>query len=108
MKTIKTAFIVSTLAALTIVDAPAFAQTALVGNAGGEMSDAEVRKIDKAQGKVTLKHGPIKSLDMPGMTMVFSVRDKTLLDTVKPGDKVKFNAVNENGQMTVVEMMPTK
>jgi Cu/Ag efflux protein CusF len=42
------------------------------------------------------------------MTMVFSVRDKTLLDTVKPGDKVKFNAVNENGQMTVVEMMPAK
>jgi Cu/Ag efflux protein CusF len=63
-----------------------------------------VRKIDKEQGKLTLKHGSIKNLDMPGMTMVFAVGDKALLDTVKPGDKVKFRAENMNGKMTVVEM----
>ena len=41
-----------------------------------------MRKVDKAGGKLTLKHGEIKSLDMPPMTMVFEVKDKALLDTV--------------------------
>lgn len=108
MKTIKTVFIASALAALATVGTAAFSQTTMGDNTTGEMSNAEVRKIDKEQGKVTLKHGPIKNLDMPGMTMVFSVKDKTLLDSVKPGDKVKFKAVDENGKLTVVEMMPAK
>jgi Cu/Ag efflux protein CusF len=57
-----------------------------------EMSDAEVRRVDKGAGKITLRHGEIKHLDMPPMTMVFQVQDPTLLDKVKPGDKVKFRA----------------
>lgn len=64
-------------------------------------SDGEVRKVDKEQGKVTLKHGPIANLDMPGMTMVFKVSSPKLLDTIKPGDKVKFAAENLNGALTV-------
>jgi Cu(I)/Ag(I) efflux system periplasmic protein CusF len=64
--------------------ASAFAQTTL--------TDAEVRKVDKSAGKITLKHGEIKNLDMPPMTMVFGVKDKTLLESVKAGDKVKFAA----------------
>jgi Cu(I)/Ag(I) efflux system protein CusF len=56
------------------------------------LSDAEVRKVDKSTGKITLKHGEIKNLDMPPMTMVFGVKDKALLDKVKAGDKVKFAA----------------
>lgn len=71
-----------------------------------EPSDGEVRKIDKEQGKITLKHGPIKNLDMPGMTMVFAVKDKAMLDKVKPGDKVKFKAVSEGGKYTVMELKP--
>lgn len=58
----------------------------------GEMADGEVRKIDKDAGKLTLKHGEIKNLDMPGMTMVFQVKEPALLDKVKVGDKVKFRA----------------
>lgn len=108
MKTIKTMFVSSALVALAIVGTSAFSQTTTSSNSTDEMSNAEVRKVDKAQGKVTLKHGPIKNLDMPGMTMVFSVKDKTVLDTIKPGDKVKFKAVDENGKLTVVEMMPAK
>lgn len=69
-----------------------------------EPADGEVRKIDKEAGKITLKHGPIKDLDMPGMTMVFQVRDKALLDVVKAGDKVKFQAVSENGKLVVTEI----
>ena len=71
------------------------------GAASTEMADAEVRKVDKAQSKITLKHGEIKALDMPPMTMVFQVKDKAWLDTLKPGDKVRFSAVNESGRYTV-------
>jgi len=69
-----------------------------------DMTDGEVRKIDKAQSKITLKHAEIKNLDMPGMTMVFIVKDKAMLDKLAPGDKVKFKAVNEAGKITVTEL----
>ncbi|MBL8517620.1 MAG: copper-binding protein [Betaproteobacteria bacterium] len=66
-----------------------------------EMAEAEVRKVDKEQGKITLKHGEIKSLDMPAMTMVFRVKDAALLDKVVAGDKIKFQAEKINGAFTV-------
>jgi Cu(I)/Ag(I) efflux system protein CusF len=69
--------------------------------ASAPTTDGEVRKIDKEQGKVTLKHGPIASLDMPGMTMVFKVSDPKMLDSLKEGDKVKFAAGRINGAITV-------
>lgn len=68
--------------------------------------EGEVRRVDKAAGKVTLRHGEIKQLEMPPMTMVFEVKDKALLDTVKPGDKVNFKVINEDGRMIVTEMKP--
>ena len=66
----------------------------------------EVRKVDKAAGKITLKHGPITNLDMPGMTMIFRVSDPALLDKVKAGDKVRFTAEKVDGALTVVRMEP--
>ena len=72
------------------------------------MTDGEVKKIDKDAGKITLKHGEIKNLDMPGMTMVFTVKDKSLLDKVQPGDKVKFHAVSGNGKLIVTDIQPIK
>jgi Cu(I)/Ag(I) efflux system protein CusF len=68
------------------------------------MTDAEVRKVDLDAAKITLKHGEIKNLEMPPMTMVFNVRDKAMLGQVKAGDKVKFKAVNEAGKFTVTEL----
>lgn len=65
------------------------------------MADGEVRKIDKEQGKVTLRHGPIANLDMPGMTMVFKLADPKMLEGLKEGDKVKFAADRINGAITV-------
>jgi Cu(I)/Ag(I) efflux system periplasmic protein CusF len=88
-------------AALAALSASAFAQSA-------EMTDGEVRKIDKEQSKITLKHGEIKNLDMPAMTMVFAVKDKAMLDKLAPGDKVKFKAVNEAGKLTVTDIQPAK
>lgn len=72
------------------------------------MSTAEVRKVDKDAKKITLKHGPIKNLDMPGMTMVFHVSDPAMLDQVKTGDKVKFSADNIGDKMTVTKIEPDK
>jgi len=72
--------------------------------ASGDLAHGEVRKVDKSAGKITLKHGEIKSLDMPPMTMAFAVADKALLDQVKVGDKVRFRAANQEGRMTVTEI----
>ena len=73
-----------------------------------DMSDGEVRKVDMEGGKLTLKHGEIKNLEMPGMTMVFAVKDKAMLDKLKAGDKIKFKAVNEAGKFTVTEIEAAK
>ncbi len=72
--------------------------------AGADMATGEVRKIDKNAAKLTLKHGEIKSLDMPPMTMVFNVKDKAVLDQFKAGDKVRFKAVNDAGKYTVTDI----
>lgn len=69
--------------------------------AAAQTADGEVRKIDKPQGKITLRHGEIKSIDMPPMTMVFKVKDASLLDRVKQGDKVGFTAEKIDGEYTV-------
>ena len=65
------------------------------------MADGEVRKIDRENRKITLKHGEIKSLEMPGMTMVFQVKDPALLEKVKAGDKVRFAASKSDGALVV-------
>jgi Cu/Ag efflux protein CusF len=83
-----------------LMTSAAFAQASL------PVSEAEVRKVDKDAGKITLKHGEIKNLDMPPMSMVFQVRDKTLLDRVKAGDKVSFTADKVNGAYTVMSIEP--
>ena len=76
--------------------------------ATGDMTDGEVRKVDKEGGRLTLKHADIKSLDMPGMTMVFVVKDKAMLVTLKAGDKIRFKAINDSGKFTVTEIVPAK
>ncbi|OGB03397.1 MAG: copper-binding protein [Burkholderiales bacterium RIFCSPHIGHO2_12_FULL_69_20] len=78
----------------------------LTGLAQAQTTEAEVRKVDRAQGKVTLRHGEIKNLDMPPMTMVFRVADPKLLDGLAEGAKVRFDAEKINGQYTVVRLVP--
>jgi len=84
------------LLAVVLVISPAVAD--------GEMVKGEVVKVDKAAGKVTLKHGPIKKLDMDSMTMVFRVADPAMLDKVKAGDKIEFEADRVNGAITVTKI----
>ena len=73
-----------------------------------DMSDGEVRKVDKENKKITLKHGVIKNLDMPGMTMVFGVKDAAMLDKIKTGDKVKFKAEQTGTAIVVTDIQPAK
>jgi Cu/Ag efflux protein CusF len=82
--------------------AMAFAQTAMV--------NGEVKKIDESAGKITLKHGPIKNLDMEedGMTMVFRVKDPAMLKQVKVGDKVQFEAERATAGITITKMQKAK
>jgi Cu(I)/Ag(I) efflux system protein CusF len=80
---------------------PASAQSATI--------DGEVTKVDAGAGKITIKHGPIKKLDMDmDMTMVFKAADPAMLKQVKAGDKIKFDAEKVNGQFTVVKIEPKK
>jgi Cu(I)/Ag(I) efflux system periplasmic protein CusF len=73
------------------------------------MVNGQVTKIDESAGKITLKHGPIKKLDMTeGMTMVFRVQDPAMLKQVKVGDKVKFDADRISGQITVTKIEKAK
>ncbi|MCM2250725.1 MAG: copper-binding protein [Ramlibacter sp.] len=74
--------------------------------ATAELTEGEVRKVDKEGKKITFKHGPIKNLDMPPMTMAFIAADASLLDKVKVGDKVRFVATNPGGKLTVTEIRP--
>ena len=71
-------------------------------------ADGEVRKVDKAAKKITIKHGPIQSLDMPAMTMVYRVKDPAMLDQVNAGDKVTFSAEKLGGALTVTKIEKTK
>ena len=75
-----------------------------------DATEGEVRKIDKEARKITLKHGPIKNLDMPGMTMVFQVKDVALLDKLVVGDKILFTAEQRQGAFVVtgIEKAATK
>jgi Cu(I)/Ag(I) efflux system periplasmic protein CusF len=82
--------------------------TAGATQASAAMSEGEVRKVDKDAKKITIKHGPLANLDMPPMTMVFQVKDPAMLDKVKAGDKVKFQAEKVDGSFTVTQIEPAK
>jgi uncharacterized cupredoxin-like copper-binding protein/Cu/Ag efflux protein CusF len=71
-----------------------------------EITEGEVKKIDKENGKITLKHGELKKFDMPPMSMVFQVKDPAMLDKLKVGDKVRFGAdrINNAFVVTTIEL----
>ena len=77
-------------------------------SSSADMADGEVRKVDRENKKITLKHGVIKNLDMPGMTMVFGIKDVAMLDNLKAGDKVKFKAEQAGTAIVVTDIQPAK
>lgn len=68
------------------------------------LSEGEIRKIDRDAKKITIRHGPITNLNMPPMTMVFQVKDPALLDRAKTGDKVRFAAEQSAGAYIVTRI----
>ena len=76
--------------------------------AAAQSVNGTVTKIDEAQGKLTINHGPINNLDMDSMTMVFRAGDPAMLKGLKAGTKVKFDADRVNGQLTVTKLQPAK
>jgi Cu(I)/Ag(I) efflux system protein CusF len=99
--TMKTAFIKSAIAIFSVawasVIVPPRAQAA-------ELTTGVVRKIDIENSKVTIRHEEIKHLDMPPMTMVFTVKNKSLLDKLQPGQTVKFDVVDEGGKLVITQL----
>lgn len=73
-----------------------------------ESNEGEIRKVDKEAKKITIKHGPMPALDMPAMTMVFQVKDPAMLEQVKRGDKVRFEAQKIGGAFTVTKIEMAK
>ena len=71
--------------------------------------EGQITKVDTSAGKITIKHGPIKKLGMDeGMTMVFKAQDPAMLKAVKAGDRVKFDADDVNGQLTVTKIVKAR
>ena len=110
MKTEKRLISALTIAFAMVLSSNAFAQTGkpdavkTVAASDVDMTSGEVRKVDKEAKKITLKHEDIKNLDMPGMTMVFQVKDAALLDKTKVGDKVRFKVIKEGNAYVVIEI----
>jgi Cu(I)/Ag(I) efflux system periplasmic protein CusF len=99
MKINKSLVIIALGGALTL-NAAAWAQA---------LTDGVVRKVDASANKITIKHGPMKKFDMEdGMTMVYAVKDPSMLKSVKAGDKIKFDAEHTNGQYIVTTIEKAK
>ena len=88
-------------ALLLLAAAPLLAQPTVA-----DMAEGEVRKVDRETKKLTLKHGEIRHLDMPPMTMVFQVKDAAMLDKLKPGDKVRFTVEKTAAGFVVTALQP--
>jgi Cu/Ag efflux protein CusF len=110
MKALNITLQAAVLAAACMAGLPALAQHTGADHAqhgaaaNSDSADGEIRKVDKASGKLTIKHGELKNLGMGAMTMVFRARDGAMLDKVKAGDKVHFTVENANGAMTVTAL----
>lgn len=106
--------VITTIAALMASLAmPAYAQQAPDGHgahhptvaaSAADMSEGEVRKVDQAARKLTIKHGEIKNLGMPAMTMVFQAKDGVMLDALKAGDKIRFVAEQAPSGLVVTDI----
>lgn len=104
MKKLLIATLLGSALALPVFAAQAAAPATDSAAVAAPLSQGEVRKIDPAAQKITLRHGPIQSVGMPPMTMVFKVQEAALLEGVKVGDKVRFQVEKQGTQYVVTEL----
>lgn len=104
MKTLINAL--ATIAVVLSLSPAVFAQEAKSANVGSTAtSKGEVKKIDLDAGKLTIRHGELKNIDMPATTMVFDLSDKATLAKLKASGKITFVANNANGQLTATNVL---
>ncbi|MES2918736.1 MAG: copper-binding protein [Pseudomonadota bacterium] len=94
----------SSQASTHATSAPAAAASPAPAATDDRYTAGEIRKVDTAQGKLTIKHGEIKNLGMPGMTMMFKVKDPSLLSRVKAGDRVHFVVEKQGSALVITEL----
>ena len=111
MPNLKLSIVFALLLACWLAPHPVCAQTGAATNdrpaaeqARADLTAGEVRRVDKATGRVTIRHERIVNLNMPPMTMVFRVADKGMLNTLRPGDRILFRAEENNGVLTLTEI----
>ena len=111
MSNLKLSIVFALLLACWLAPHPVCAQTGAATNdrpaaeqARADLTAGEVRRVDKATGRVTIRHERIVNLNMPPMTMVFRVADKGMLNTLRPGDRILFRAEENNGVLTLTEI----
>ena len=111
MPDLKLSVIPALLLACWLAPHPVCAQTGAATNdrpaaeqARADLTAGEVRRVDKATGRVTIRYERIVKLNMPPMTMVFRVADKGMLETLQPGDRILFRAEENNGALTLTEI----
>jgi Cu/Ag efflux protein CusF len=92
---LQTLVTLSTVAALSGATSAAWAVT------DASWADGEVKRIDTAAGKLQIKHGPIASLNMPPMTMLYKVKDASMLSGLAVGQLIRFKAEKIDGQYVV-------
>ena len=108
--------IIASVALVAFVAAPAFAGDDMAGmnmsmkpsatktSSNSSLTDAEVEKVDRATGMVTLKHGALENVGMPPMTMAFKAKNAAMVKQVHEGDKVKVRVENVNGTLIIVKL----
>lgn len=64
-------------------------------------TSAVVKAVDSANGKVTLAHDQVKTLNWPAMTMTFGVKDKSLLDKLAVGKNVDVEFTKQGSNYVV-------
>lgn len=79
-----------------------------IAQAAAALAEGEVRRVDKEAKKLTIRHGPLVNLDMPPMTMVFQVKDPRMLEDLKPGDRIRFQADKIGSAYTVTHIEPVR
>ena len=111
MPNLKLSIVFALLLACWLAPHPVCAQTGAATSdrpaaeqARAYLTAGEVRRVDKATGRVTIRHERIVNLNMPPMTMVFRVADKGMLETLRPGDRILFRAEENNGVLTLTEI----
>ncbi len=111
MNTIVTSLVIALLAGPAMAQQKAQDHSAhhpATAASAADMTEGEIRKIDMQQKKLTIKHGEIKNLDMPPMTMVFQVKDGALLDKLKAGDKIRFVVEKSDSGYVVTTIQPAR